>query len=79
MMRRSKKMDKILLCSYGEIDFIFEIENKKELENAIKYKNEKILNNDFCMSDFEYILEYLENNNIQYNYTAISDIEQLEY
>ena len=72
-------MDKILLCSYGQIDYIFEIENKTELENAIKYKNEKILNNDFCMSDFEYILEYLENNNIQYDYTSILDIEQLEY
>nr|DAK86236.1 MAG TPA: hypothetical protein [Caudoviricetes sp.] len=72
-------MKKVLLVFNGKADYLFEIENIEELNKAVEYKNNKIEEAEFGMSDFEYILEYLDNNAIEYNYIDLFDIEQIEY
>lgn len=72
-------MEKVILYYDNNLDYLFEIENIEYLEKAIEYKNEKLENNDFCMSDFEYILEYLNKNNIKFDYIELWNIKKLEY
>lgn len=72
-------MEKVILYYDNNLDYLFEIENIEYLEKAIEYKNEKLENNDFCMSDFEYILEYLNRNNIKFDYIELWDIKRIEY
>lgn len=72
-------MEKVILYYDNNLDYLFEIENIEYLEKAIEYKNEKLENNDFCMSDFEYILEYLNKNNIKFDYIELLNIKKLEY
>lgn len=72
-------MEKVILYYDDEIDYLFEVEKIEELEKAIQYKNEKILDEDFAMSDFEYILEYLDKNKIEYDFVELSRIKKFEY
>jgi len=73
-------MDRVLLVYDGHADYLFEIDDIAELENARDYKNEMRENADYdWYSDFEIMLEYLDNNEITYNYTDLMGIEQIEY
>lgn len=72
-------MEKIILTYNNNFDYLFEIENKKDLEKAIEYKNEKIIDEDFSMCDFDYIIEYLDKNKINYDYIELFNIKTLEY
>ena len=72
-------MEKVILYYDDNLDYLFEVEKIEHIKKAIEYKNNKIYNEDFSMSDFEYILEYLDNNNIKYNYIELFNIKHLEY
>jgi len=73
-------MEKVILGYDGHYDYLFEIENVEDLEKAIEYKNEQRDREDFDgYSDFEIILEFLNNNNIKYDYTDLFNIKTLEY
>lgn len=73
-------MDRVLLVYDGRADYLFEIDDIAELENARDYKNEKRDSVEYDgYSDFEIMLEYLDNNEIKYSYIELFDIEQIEY
>lgn len=73
-------MDRVLLVFDGHADYLFEVEDIAELENAINYKNKKRKYKSYdYYCDFEIILEYLDKNEINYNYIDFADIEQIEY
>lgn len=72
-------MEKVILYYNNSLDYLFEIDSIENMEKAIQYKNDKIYDEDFLMSDFEYILEYLDNNGIEYSYTELFNVKRIEY
>jgi hypothetical protein len=72
-------MEKVLLCYDDKPDYVFLIEDIEHINKAIEYKNNKLEVNTIGMSDFEYIIEYLNNNNIEYDYISLFDAKELEY
>lgn len=72
-------MERVLLCYDDKPDYLFEIDDIEDLDRAIEYKNEKLEQEEFGMSDFEYILEYLDQNAIRYNYIDLFSIQRIEY
>lgn len=72
-------MERVLLCYNDKADYLFEVENIEDLDNAIEYKNKKLEEYAFGMSDFEYILEYLNENAIRYNYIDLFSIQRIDY
>ena len=74
-------MEKVLLCYDGRPDYVILIEDVKHIKDAIEYKNNKVEAGDIGLfdSDFDYIVEYLNNNNIEYDYISLFDAEEFEY
>lgn len=73
-------MEKVILYYDDNYDYLFEIENIEDLETAIEYKNEQRDSEEYeGYSDFEIILDFLDKNNIDYDYTDLFDVKQLEY
>ena len=72
-------MEKVLLCFDGIPDYLFEVDNIEDIDKAIEYKNNQLENNNYSMSDFEYIIEYLNNNSINYDYISLFNIKRVEY
>jgi hypothetical protein len=78
----NNSMQKVILEFYGTQDYLFEIEDIKHLEDAIEYKNNA---REDCeekyedYSDFEIIVDYLHEHNIEFNYMALFNVEHLEY
>ena len=72
-------MERVLLCFDGKPDYLFEIDDIEDLDKAIEYKNRQLEINAFGMSDFEYILEYLDNNSIWYSYIDLMRCQMVEY
>lgn len=72
-------MERVLLCYDDMADYLFEIGNIEDLDKAIEYKNKRLEQEEFGMSDFEYILEYLDQNAIRYNYIELFNVQRIEY
>lgn len=68
----------VALCFEGNIDYIFFVDKKTDIETAITYAFKQVeLGND--TTSIELIFEYLNDNNINYSYIDISSIEKLTY
>lgn len=75
-------MEKILLTYEGFADYLFEIDNVADLDDAIEFKNDIRAEDDKefeYYSDFEIILHYLDEHEICYNYIELRDLKCLEY
>lgn len=72
--------EKVILCFHRNYDYLFEIENIEILKTAIEYKNEQRETKEYeGWSDIEIIIDFLNKNNIEYNYTDLFSLEKLEY
>ena len=72
-------MEKVLLTFDGSIDYLFEIENVEMLKKAIEHKNKVREEESFeFYSDFEIIIDYLQEHNVAFDYKALS-FKQIEY
>lgn len=72
-------MNHVILTYDGHFDYLFTLDNIRDLELAIEYKNEKLETEEYPDCDFEYIIEYLENNNIEFEYIELFSVDTLEY
>lgn len=75
-------MEKVILSYDGRADYLFEIDNIADLEDALEFKNEIRAEDDeefIDYSDFEIILHYLDEHEICYNYIELFNLEELEY
>ncbi len=69
----------VTLCYEGEIDYLFDVESEQDLEDAIQYAFDKYDAPNCSKSTFELILEYLDNNKINYDYIDLIGKYDLEY
>lgn len=72
-------MEKVLLCYDDKPDYVFLIEDIEHINKAIEYKNNQLEVNAIGMSDFEYIIEYLNNNGIEFDYVSLMNATKIEY
>lgn len=78
----NNSMQKVILEFDGTQDYLINIEDIKHLEDAIEYKNnarEECEEKYEDYSDFEIIVDYLNEHNIAFDYMALFNVEHLEY